>query len=96
MSKKLKCQAKLFIYIIFFFSLISLSLSLSLGCQSTSSHHTNQHQFIDYISFEVPNESFPNITNCICMVRGFMHDLDSLKKGYSSLEAILLCVLIDY
>ncbi|KAG5023282.1 hypothetical protein JHK85_019624 [Glycine max] len=55
-----------------------------------------QNQFIDYISFQVPDECFSDIVNCICIVRGFMHDSDCLKKGYSSLEAVLLCVPVDY
>lgn len=55
-----------------------------------------QNQFIDYISFQVPDECFSDIVNCICVVRGFMHDSHCLKKGYSSLEAALLCVPIDY
>lgn len=64
--------------------------------RASSSHYTGQHQVIDYISFQVPDESFSDIENCICIVRGFMHDADSLKKGYSSLEAVLLRVPVDY
>ncbi|KAF7803543.1 anaphase-promoting complex subunit 4 [Senna tora] len=60
------------------------------------SHRACQHHFIDYISFQVPDESFSDIANCICIVRGFMHDLDCLRKGYSSLEAVLLCIPSDY
>ncbi|OIW20892.1 hypothetical protein TanjilG_24970 [Lupinus angustifolius] len=60
------------------------------------SHHTCQNQFLDYVSFQVPDESFSDIANCICIVRGFMHDTDCLKKGYSSLEAVLLSVPVDY
>ncbi|KAK7362944.1 hypothetical protein VNO77_05069 [Canavalia gladiata] len=59
-------------------------------------HSTCQNQFIDYISFQVPDECFSDIVNCICIVRGFMHDSYFLKKGYSSLEAVLLCVPADY
>ncbi|XP_054802948.1 anaphase-promoting complex subunit 4 isoform X2 [Prosopis cineraria] len=64
--------------------------------KTSLSHQTCQHQFIDYISFKVPDESFTDIENCICIVRGFMHDLECLKKGYNSLEAMLLCVPSDY
>ncbi|KAK2383087.1 anaphase-promoting complex subunit [Trifolium repens] len=64
--------------------------------RASSSHYSGQHQVIDYISFQVPDESFSDIENCICIVRGFMHNSDCLKKGYSSLEAVLLCVPVDY
>ncbi|XP_045824082.1 anaphase-promoting complex subunit 4 [Trifolium pratense] len=64
--------------------------------RASSSHYTGQHQVIDYLSFQVPDESFSDIENCICIVRGFMHNSDCLKKGYSSLEAVLLCVPVDY
>ncbi|XP_027191868.1 anaphase-promoting complex subunit 4 isoform X2 [Cicer arietinum] len=63
---------------------------------SSSSPFTGQHQVIDYISFQVPDESFSDIVNCICIVRGFMNDSDCLKKGYSTMEAVLLCVPVDY
>ncbi|RDY04783.1 Anaphase-promoting complex subunit 4, partial [Mucuna pruriens] len=64
--------------------------------RASVSPDTSQNQFIDYISFQVPNECFSDIVNCICIVRGFMHDSHCLKKGYSSLEAVLLCVPVDY
>ncbi|XP_057419875.1 anaphase-promoting complex subunit 4 [Lotus japonicus] len=66
--------------------------------RASSSHFTSQNQVIDYVSFQVPNESFSDIVNCICIciVRGFMHDSLCLKKGYSSLEAVLLGVPVDY
>ncbi|KAL9329282.1 hypothetical protein ACSQ67_004285 [Phaseolus vulgaris] len=60
------------------------------------SPQTVQNQFIDYISFQVPDECFSDIVNCICIVRGFMHDSHCLKKGSSSLEAVLLHVPVDY
>ncbi|KAJ1379239.1 anaphase-promoting complex subunit 4 isoform X1 [Sesbania bispinosa] len=65
--------------------------------RASLSHLTCQNQVIDYISFQVPDESFSDIVNCICIVRGFMHDSQSLKKGYNnSLEAALLCIPDDY
>ncbi|KAK7400487.1 hypothetical protein VNO78_11695 [Psophocarpus tetragonolobus] len=63
--------------------------------RASVSPYTCQNQFIDYISFQVPDECFSDIVNCICIVRGFMHD-SCLKKGCSSLEAVLLCVPVDY
>ncbi|XP_020222654.1 anaphase-promoting complex subunit 4 [Cajanus cajan] len=64
--------------------------------RASVSSHTCQNQFIDYISFQVPNECFSDIVNCICIVRGFMHDSHCLKQGYGSLEAVLLRVPVDY
>ncbi|XP_047166127.1 anaphase-promoting complex subunit 4 isoform X1 [Vigna umbellata] len=57
---------------------------------------TGQNQFIDYVSFQVPDECFSDIINCLCIVRGFMHDSHCLKKGCSTLEAVLLHVPVDY
>lgn len=57
---------------------------------------TGRNQFIDYVSFQVPDECFSDIINCICIVRGFMHDSHCLKKGCSTLEAVLLHVPVDY
>lgn len=47
---------------------------------------------LDYISFQIPDDSFSGVSNCIGIVRGFMHDSISVKRGYTSLEAVLLCV----
>lgn len=49
-------------------------------------------RLIDYISFRIPDDSFSNLTNCIGMARGLMHDLGSIEKGFTSLEAVLLCI----
>ncbi|KAL0321207.1 UNVERIFIED_CONTAM: Anaphase-promoting complex subunit [Sesamum radiatum] len=57
----------------------------------------NTHQRLtDYTSFMVPDETFPNITNCICIARGLIHDLENLKHGQTSLEAVLLRVPDGY
>ncbi|CAK8577794.1 unnamed protein product [Lathyrus sativus] len=79
-------------------SLMRIPTSISYYEDSTraSSSYAGQSQVTDYISFQVANESFSDIENCICIVRGFMHDSDCLKKGYSSLEAVLLRVPVDY
>lgn len=71
----------------FYLKDISLAVSTYQACQQT---------FIDYIAFKIPNESFSDITNCIGIMRGFVHDLNSVKKGYSSLEAVLLSVPDGY
>ena len=51
---------------------------------------------MDFISFQIPDESFSNIANSIAIVRGFTHDSSSGKKGYTSLEALLLLVPDGY
>ncbi|KAF3451562.1 hypothetical protein FNV43_RR07657 [Rhamnella rubrinervis] len=56
---------------------------------------TCQRRLIDYISFQIPDESFSSITNCIGIVRGFTHDWTA-KKGYTSLEAALLSLPDGY
>ncbi|KAL0310674.1 UNVERIFIED_CONTAM: Anaphase-promoting complex subunit [Sesamum angustifolium] len=57
----------------------------------------NTHQRLtDYTSFMVPDETFPNITNCVCIARGLIHDLEILKHGRTSLEAVLLRVPDGY
>ncbi|CAJ1936334.1 unnamed protein product [Sphenostylis stenocarpa] len=64
--------------------------------EASLSPQTVPNQFIDYASFQVPDECFSDIENCICIVRGFMHDSHCLKKGCSSLEGVLLHVPVDY
>lgn len=71
-------------------------LHLQDSSHAMSSNQTSQNSFIDYISFQIPEESFPEIANCIGIARGFMNDLISVKKGYSSLEAVLLGVPDGY
>lgn len=44
----------------------------------------------------VPDETFPNITNCIGVVRGLIHDADNLKSGHNSLEVALLRIPDGY
>lgn len=52
--------------------------------------------FLDYICFHIPDDSFSGIANCIGIVRGFMHDSSSVKRGYTSLEAVLLGIPVGY
>ncbi|KAL3624932.1 hypothetical protein CASFOL_031600 [Castilleja foliolosa] len=44
----------------------------------------------------LPDEIFPNITNCIGKARGLVHDLDNVKNGHHSLEIAVLCVPDGY
>ncbi|PIN07121.1 Anaphase-promoting complex (APC), subunit 4 [Handroanthus impetiginosus] len=59
-------------------------------------HEATHQRLTDYTSFLVPDETFPNITNCIGIMRGLMHDMDNLKSGHSSLEVALLRVPDGY
>lgn len=64
--------------------------------QAVSHQQTSQGRFVDYISFQVPDDSFSNISNCIAIVRNFTHDSISIKNGYTSSEALLLHVPDGY
>ncbi|KAG8365467.1 hypothetical protein BUALT_Bualt18G0107800 [Buddleja alternifolia] len=69
----------------------------SVSYYQEASHNGTTHQRLtDYTSFMVPDETFPNITNCIGIARGLVHDLDNLKSGHTSLEAALLRVPDGY
>ncbi|KAB1221901.1 Anaphase-promoting complex subunit 4 [Morella rubra] len=63
---------------------------------ASSSYETFGNKCIDYVSFQIPDESFPAIANCIGIARGFMNSLINVKKGYTSLEAVLLCIPDGY
>ncbi|XP_027345538.1 anaphase-promoting complex subunit 4 isoform X2 [Abrus precatorius] len=102
-SRKILCEDILPLFPLLSLSKASSSMRIPTSVayyedssRASLSHFTGQNQFIDYISFQVPDECFSDIVNCICIVRGFMHDSHCLKKGYSSLEAVLLCIPDDY
>ncbi|XP_057963074.1 anaphase-promoting complex subunit 4 [Malania oleifera] len=59
-------------------------------------YQTRQSRFLDYISFRIPDESISAIANCIGIARGLMHDLSSVKRGCTSMEAVLLCIPSSY
>ncbi|KAI6704977.1 hypothetical protein NL676_007939 [Syzygium grande] len=60
-----------------------------------SSNQTHEIGFTDYISFQIPDESFVDVTNCLAVVRGLLNDSTNVKQG-RPLEAILLCIPPDY
>ncbi|EEF37696.1 Anaphase-promoting complex subunit, putative [Ricinus communis] len=64
--------------------------------QSVSVHQTYEQSLVDYICFQVPKEPSSNISNHIGIMRGFMHDLSNIRKGYTSLEAVLLSIPAGY
>ncbi|KAG6423682.1 hypothetical protein SASPL_114084 [Salvia splendens] len=63
---------------------------------SEAPHGTTHQRLTDYTSFMVPDETFPNITNCIGVARGLINDTDNLKTGLNSLEVALLCIPDGY
>lgn len=76
--------------------ILTVSSLLQDASQAVSSHQTCQHSFVDYVCFQVPDEPFSDIANCIGVIRGFTHDLSSSKNGYTSMEAVLLYVPAGY
>ncbi|KAK6133393.1 hypothetical protein DH2020_032857 [Rehmannia glutinosa] len=63
---------------------------------SAINHVTTSQRLTDYTSFMVPDETFPNFTNCIGVAKGLMHDQDNLKSGHHSLEVAVLRVPDGY
>ncbi|GMN50906.1 hypothetical protein TIFTF001_020066 [Ficus carica] len=82
-------------------SLVSPTVPMSVSyyedsSQAVSHQQTSQGRFVDYISFQVPDDSFSNISNCIAIVRNFTHDSIYIKNGYTSSQALLLRVPDGY
>ncbi|KAM1008679.1 anaphase-promoting complex subunit 4 [Malus sylvestris] len=75
---------------------IPVSVSYYEDASQSVSSCQSEHLFLDYISFQIPDESLSGIANCIGIVKGFMHDSSSVNKGYTSLEAVLLGVPAGY
>lgn len=44
----------------------------------------------------VPDETFPNITNCIGIAKGLINDADNLKRGHNSLGVAVLRIPDGY
>ncbi|KAL8171181.1 hypothetical protein V2J09_022985 [Rumex salicifolius] len=57
-----------------------------------STFQTCHQKLMDYVSFRIPDGSFPNVRNCIGIVRGAVDHISNVGKGYSSLEALILSV----
>ncbi|WZY69112.1 hypothetical protein YC2023_001352 [Brassica napus] len=52
--------------------------------------------YTDYISFQVPDEAFPDIQNCIGIAKGFKQNSNNQTNDYTSLEAVFLSVPNGY
>lgn len=61
-----------------------------------SSHRSGKKEYIDYISFLVPNDSSLGTANCIGVARRFMHSQNGKKEECDLLEATLLSVPDGY
>lgn len=49
-----------------------------------------------YMLFKIPDESFSDISNCIGIARGLIHDFGNPAKGQLPLEAALFSVPNGY
>ncbi|KAH6825124.1 Transducin/WD40 repeat-like superfamily protein, partial [Perilla frutescens var. hirtella] len=74
----------------------SFCFPVSVSYYQEAPHGTTHQRLTDYTSFMVPDETFPNITNCIGIARGLIHDEDNLKIGHNSLEVALLRIPDGY
>ncbi|XP_020873290.1 anaphase-promoting complex subunit 4 isoform X2 [Arabidopsis lyrata subsp. lyrata] len=74
----------------------TIPMSLSFYKNELSDDSPCQSGYTDYISFQVPNETFSEILNCIGIAKGFKQNSNNEKNGYTSLEAVLLSVPNGY
>ncbi|CAM8926974.1 unnamed protein product [Rhodiola kirilowii] len=62
----------------------------------TMSNQSVRNGCIDYISFRLPDESLPDMSNCVGLLRGFVDSFADRRTGYSSLESLLLKITDNY
>ncbi|XP_044494981.1 anaphase-promoting complex subunit 4 [Mangifera indica] len=74
----------------------AVPMSVSYYEDASQSDQSFCHDFIDYITFRVLDETFSDVANCIGVARGFMHDLSNVERGFNSLEVVLLSVPAGY
>lgn len=51
---------------------------------------------MDYITFQIPEWSASDVSNCICVLRGFINEADKSRNRYTTVEALLLSVSDDF
>ncbi|XP_056171888.1 anaphase-promoting complex subunit 4-like isoform X1 [Syzygium oleosum] len=95
-SKKILCTNLLPLFPLTSVSTSTRYIPISLSfyeddSEFASSNQTHEIGFTDYISFQIPDESFVDVTNCLAVVRGLSNDSTNVKQG-RPLEAILLCI----
>ncbi|KFK28735.1 hypothetical protein AALP_AA7G040100 [Arabis alpina] len=74
----------------------TIPMSLSFYKNEPSTDTPCESGYTDYISFQIPDEAFPDIQNCIGIAKGFKQKSNNEKNGYTSVEAILLSLPNDY
>lgn len=80
-----------------FCSCVLTCLNLNLLVQNELCADTPcESGYTDYISFQVPDEAFPDIQNCIGIAKGFKQNSNNQTNDYTSLEAVLLSVPSGY
>ncbi|KAK4361049.1 hypothetical protein RND71_020001 [Anisodus tanguticus] len=60
-----------------------------------SESEIHQQTLTGYISFKLPDDSFP-VTNCLGIVRRLTHDLGKVDSTYDPVKAALLCIPDGY
>nr|AGN12862.1 putative anaphase-promoting complex subunit 4 [Leavenworthia alabamica] len=77
-------------------SVVNTANTYSDSHNELSDDTTCQSGYTDYISFQVPDETFPETPNYIGIAKGFKENTNNEKDGYTSLEAVLLSIPSDY
>ncbi|XP_021902226.1 anaphase-promoting complex subunit 4 [Carica papaya] len=78
---------------------INIPVSVSYYEDTTradSSCQSCQSGLIDYVSFQISEDSCRDVANCISIARGYMQNSSNVKKGYTSFEAVLLSIPDGY
>ncbi|KAF2586367.1 hypothetical protein F2Q70_00034755 [Brassica cretica] len=75
---------------------ITIPMSLSFYKNELCGDTPCESGYTDYISFQVPDEAFPDIQNCIGIAKGFKQNSNKESNDYTSLEAVLLSVPSGY
>lgn len=75
---------------------ITIPMSISFYKNELCADTPCESGYTDYISFQVPDEAFPDIQNCIGIAKGFKQNSNNQTTDYTSLEAVLLSVPNGY
>ncbi|XP_021854007.1 anaphase-promoting complex subunit 4 isoform X1 [Spinacia oleracea] len=61
-----------------------------------STCETSKGNLVDYVTFQIPEWSSSEVSNCICILRGVTNEADNIRNRYSRVEALLLSVSNDF
>ncbi|CAM8932803.1 unnamed protein product [Rhodiola kirilowii] len=75
---------------------IPSSIAYYKDASDTMSNQSVRDGCIDYISFRLPDESLPDMSNCVGLLRGIVDSSADRRTGYSSLESLLLKIPDNY